>query len=76
MELQVLVYARKQDLPPRGQVMEPGAVGRLQGLGLGVLSCELFFPFFPWLVASPFVDSERALLLTGYRTQWVFFGVS
>jgi hypothetical protein len=56
--------------------MEPGAVGRLQGLGLGVLSCELFFPFFPWLVASPFVDSERALLLTGYRTQWVFFGVS
>jgi hypothetical protein len=39
-----------------------------------MLSCKLFFPFFLWLVASLFVDSEKALLLTGYGTPWVPFG--
>jgi hypothetical protein len=33
---------------------------------LGVLSHELFFPFFLWLVASLFADSERALFLASY----------
>jgi hypothetical protein len=40
-----------------------------------VLSCELFVPFFTWLVAGLFVDSERALLLTDYGTLWVTSGV-
>jgi hypothetical protein len=35
-----------------------------RGGGSGVLSYELFFP---WLVASLFVDLEMALLLAGYR---------
>jgi hypothetical protein len=42
---------------------------------LGVLSCKSFFPFFPWLVASLFVDLERALFLAGYGTPSVPFGV-
>jgi hypothetical protein len=42
---------------------------------LGVLSCELFFPVFLWLVISLFVDSETALFLTGYGILWVPFGV-
>jgi hypothetical protein len=36
--------------------------------GFRVLICESFFLFFLWLVASLFVDSERAVLLTGYGT--------
>jgi hypothetical protein len=40
-----------------------------------VLSCKLFLPFFPCLVASLLMDSERALLLAGYGTLWVPFGV-
>jgi hypothetical protein len=39
---------------------------KLLGGGSGVLSCELFFPFFQWLVASLFVYLERALLVSGY----------
>jgi hypothetical protein len=48
--------------------MEPGATQRLQERESGVLSCESFFPFFLYFVAPLFVDSERALLLTGYGT--------
>jgi hypothetical protein len=48
--------------------------GNFRGRGSGVLSCELFFLFFPWLIASLFVDSERVLLLTGYGTLWCLFG--
>jgi hypothetical protein len=48
---------------------------KTSGVGMGVLSCEQFFPFFPWLVASPFEDLESALLLTDYGTPWVPFGV-
>jgi hypothetical protein len=40
-----------------------------------VLSCESFFLFFSWLVASLCMDSERPLLLTGYGILWVSFGV-
>jgi hypothetical protein len=29
--------------------------------------------FFPWLVASLFMDLERALLLTGYKPMCVFW---
>jgi hypothetical protein len=43
--------------------------------GLGELSCESFFPFLLRLVASLLVDSEKALLLAGYGTLWVAFGV-
>jgi hypothetical protein len=43
--------------------MEPGAAEQLQRQG--VLSCKLFFPFFPWLVVSLFADLERVLLLSG-----------
>jgi hypothetical protein len=46
--------------------------GDFRGGGLTVLSCKSFFPR---LVASLFVDSERALLLAGYGTPWVPFGV-
>jgi hypothetical protein len=41
----------------------------------GVISCKSFFPFFLWLVASLFADSERDLLLTVYGTPLVPFGV-
>jgi hypothetical protein len=34
--------------------LEPHGIFR--GGGSGVLSCELFFPFFPWLVISLLVD--------------------
>jgi hypothetical protein len=34
-------------------------------MGIRMLSCESFFP---GLVASPFVDLEKALFLTDYRT--------
>jgi hypothetical protein len=39
-----------------------------------LLSCELFFPLFLWLVASLIADSERALRLTGNWIHWVPFG--
>jgi hypothetical protein len=42
--------------------------------GSGVLRCKLFFPLFLWLVAFVFMDSERALLLSGYGILWVSFG--
>jgi hypothetical protein len=42
--------------------------GNFRGRGSGVLSCKLFFSFFLQLVVSVFVDSERALFLTGYGT--------
>jgi hypothetical protein len=57
------------------RIIEPELCGDFRGRRSGVLSCELFFPFFPWLVVSLFADSERALLLIGYRTLWVPFGV-
>jgi hypothetical protein len=48
-----------------------------------VLNGESFFPFFMFFtfflfksVDSLFVDSERALLLAGYRTLWVLLGSS
>jgi hypothetical protein len=71
MELQVPMCARKQDLPPSDQVMEPGAHRNFRDGGSGVLSCKLFFPFFLLYIASLFVD----LILTGYGTLWVPFGV-
>jgi hypothetical protein len=40
-----------------------------------MLTCGLFFLFFPWLVISLFADSEKALLLAGYETLWAPFGV-
>jgi hypothetical protein len=56
------------------QVMELEPHGDVSGGGLGVLSCESFFPFFLWLVVSVFGDSERALLFDAYGTPWVPFG--
>jgi hypothetical protein len=44
-----------------------------RGMGSAVLSCELFFP---GLVASLFVDLERALLLTGYGPYGCLLGSS
>jgi hypothetical protein len=38
--------------------------------GTGVLSCNFLL-----VVVFLFVDSERALLVTGYGTPWVLFGV-
>jgi hypothetical protein len=69
VELQISVCARKRDLLPSTEkwsleLVVTSGVGR----ALGVLSYKSFFPFFPWLVASLFVDSERGLLLAGYGT--------
>jgi hypothetical protein len=43
--------------------------------GSVVFSCTSFFTFFTWLVAPVFVDLEGALVLTGYGTPLVSFGV-
>jgi hypothetical protein len=40
-----------------------------------MLNCRSFFPFFLWLVVSLFADLERALLLVGYGTLPVLFGI-
>jgi hypothetical protein len=59
----VPLCAGKQDLTPNEcqvMVMEPGAIWDFRGRVLGVLSCESFFTFFPWLVASLFADLEKA----------------
>jgi hypothetical protein len=74
MELQVAECARKQDLPPSAEWWSLELCGDFSGRGSGVLSCESFFPFFPWLVASLVVNSDRDLLLAGYGTPWVPFG--
>jgi hypothetical protein len=69
----VLVCAGKQDLPQsEHRVMEPG---NFRGGGSGMLTYELFFPFYPWLLVSLFADLERVFLLTGYGTLWVSFRV-
>jgi hypothetical protein len=47
----------------------------LQGHGIRCVELQVFFSFFPWLVASLFMDSERVLLLTVYGTPWVPFGI-
>jgi hypothetical protein len=47
-----------------------------RGWGSGLLSCESFFPFFQWLVVSPFADLVKVLLFTGYGTPWMPFGVA
>jgi hypothetical protein len=47
----------------RGELQVPKCAGK-QDLS----SSESFFSFFLWLVAFVFVDSEKALLLTGYGT--------
>jgi hypothetical protein len=49
--------------------------GDFRGRGLGLLSCRLFFLFFLWLDVSILADLEKALLLAGYGTPWVPFGV-
>jgi hypothetical protein len=62
--LGVPVCAWEQDLPLRN-----GAWNCVATLGEGDQeSCKLFFSFFLQLVVSVFVDSERALFLTGYGT--------
>jgi hypothetical protein len=56
--------------------MEPGAVQRLQGRGIGSVELQTVLPILPVvLVASLFADLERALHLTGYATPWVPFWV-
>jgi hypothetical protein len=68
--------ARKQDLlSSECQVMEPGAVQRLQELGIGSAELPVVLPILLWLVASLFVDSKRALFLVGYGTLWMPFWV-
>jgi hypothetical protein len=45
MELWVPVYARKQDLPPSQHwIIEPGAVQRLQGRGIGSVELRVILP--------------------------------
>jgi hypothetical protein len=67
MEFQVPVCTRQWDLSPG-----KGAWSNTVTSGAG--NCRLFFSFFLWLVYL-FADSERALLLTGYGTLWLPFGV-
>jgi hypothetical protein len=53
-----------------------GATG-LQGWGIRSVELQVILPIpiLPWLVVSLSVDLERALLLAGYGTLWVTFGV-
>jgi hypothetical protein len=54
-----------------------GAVWRLQGQGNGNVELKLCIdlPIPPMVSRFLFADSERVLLLAGYGTPWVPFGV-
>jgi hypothetical protein len=56
------------------QAQRSEAMWKLQGQGIRSVELESFFPSFLWLVASLFMDSERALLLTGYRSSGCLLG--
>jgi hypothetical protein len=55
------------------QMMEPGAISWLQGQRVRSVELRVLLLIPP--VVSLFVDLERVLLLAGYGTLWVIFGV-